>query len=168
MLGVWAEESTIEFVTEALGGKVELKGTYGANGGTVTLIPEDGELRINAFLLIDTTSVTAGNAMIDEVLRVGIDATTYPTAIFDAQSTALIPFTEEPVAFALAGTLTMHGETRPVTMQVGPATLIDHHLVARATMAIDLSDFGITLPEAVVSSAIVLTVELIADVNPPA
>ncbi|GEM_PF-1129883 len=167
-LNVIPEESAVRFTAAALGGNIQVEGSYGVLGGEVVLRPEEGQLRIRALVLIDTPSVTVGNAVIDEALRLGMETTAYPIAIFDAASTTLVPVTEEPVAFTLAGTLTLHGQTQAVTMQVDPATVIDNHLNARATMAIDLSDFGIVLPEAVVSSAIVLDVTLIADEDAPA
>jgi polyisoprenoid-binding protein YceI len=164
---VWPDESTIGFSAQALGGSLTVQGTYDVTGGQVTLTPEADQLRVHAYLLIDTASVTVGNAVIDEALRLGMDTANYPIATFDARSTTLVPITEEEVEFILEGTLRLHGETQPVTMTIGPATVIDNHMIGHAQMGIDLADFEISLPEAVVNSAIQLDVLLIADITPP-
>jgi polyisoprenoid-binding protein YceI len=144
-----------------------VEGTYGIQGGSVTLTPEDGQLRIRAYLEIDTPSVTVGSAVIDEALRLGMETDAYPVAIFDATSTELVPVTEEEVFFTLDGTLTLHGQTRPVRMSVGPATVIRNHLESASQMTFNLTDFGISLPEAVVSATIALDVHLSAALTPP-
>ncbi len=167
VLAVWPAESRVAFTAHGLGGRLELQGTYGVQGGSVTLKPEESRLRIHAFLIIDTPSVTVGNAIVDEALKLGMETASFPIATFDALSTTLVPVTEQPIQFTLEGTLTLHGQTQPVVMAVGPATVIDNHLIADAAMPIDLADFGIALPEAVVDSAIQLHVTLIADENAP-
>jgi polyisoprenoid-binding protein YceI len=167
LLTVWTDESTVAFTAQALGGNLQVDGTFDARSGSITLTPEAGELRIHVYLLIDASSVTAGNVMIDEALKLGMETASHPLATFEAQSTTLVPVTEEPVTFTLAGTLTLHGQTMPVTMQVGPATVIDNHLNAQATMTIDLADYGISLPAAIVDSTIALHVTLVADALAP-
>ena len=167
LLYVHLDESHVGFTAQALGGSMEVAGSYDILGGNVILTPEDGQLRIRATLNIDTPSITVHNAVIDEVLRLGMEADTYPVAIFDATSTALVPVTEEEVAFILEGTLTLHGQTRAVTMTVEPATVIDNHLRSASRMTLDLADFGISMPEAMVDSTIVLDVTLVADETPP-
>lgn len=162
-LHVIAAESVVAFTTEALGGNLQVEGSYDVLGGYVLLTPEEGQLRVTALVLIDTPSVTVGAGVIDEALRLGMETSAYPVATFNAESTALVPVTEQPVTFTLAGTLNLHGQTQPVSMHVSPATVIQGHMDATAIMDIDLADFGIMLPEAVVSSAIRLDVKLIAD-----
>ena len=167
LLTVWPAESAVAFTASALGGNLTIHGSYGVDSGRVTLQPEADALRVHAYLLIDTPSVTAGSAVIDEALKLGMETTVYPIATFDAVSTTLVPVTEESVTFTLEGTLTLHGQTQPVTMAVNPATVIDNHMEASARMQIDLADFGISLPGAVVDSEITLDVLLIADVDSP-
>lgn len=167
ILHVIPAESAVAFTAQALGGRLDVLGSYGVLGGEVTLTPEDGQLRVTARVLIDTPSVSVGHNVVDEALKLGMETERYPVATFTATSTELVPVTEEEVAFSLAGTLTLHGETLPVTMHVGPATVIDEHMIATATMEIDLAEFGIALPEAVVNSEIALGVTLIADVEAP-
>ncbi len=166
-LHVLAAESTVSFTAEALGGSIRVEGSYDVLGGHVILTPEEGQLRVAVLVLIDTPSVTVGTGVIDEALRLGMEANAFPVATFNAESTTLVPVTEEPVAFTLAGTLTLHGQTQPVTMSIGPATVIQGHMDAAGVMDINLADFGIILPEAVVSSAITLNVVLIADEQAP-
>lgn len=166
-LHVYPAESQVGFTAKALGGSLEVEGSYAILGGYVTLTPEDGQLRIRAYLDIDTPSITVHNAVLDEVLRLGMEADAYPVAIFDATSTTLVPVTEEEVAFTLEGTLTLHGQTRPVTMTVDPATVIDNHLRSASRMTLDLAAYGISLPEAMVDSTIELDVHLVADETPP-
>ena len=166
-LNVLPEESTIHFTAQALGGQIEVLGSYGVLGGQVTLTPTENAYEVNALVLIDTPSATVGNAVIDEALKLGMESTRYPVATFNAISTTLVPVTTDPVAFTLAGTLTLHGQTQPVIMQIDPATVINGHMIAEAVMAIDLANFGISLPNAVVNSAITLHVSLIADKTAP-
>ncbi len=167
LLHVYPTRSRVGFTAQALGERVQVEGTYGIQGGSVTLTPEDDQLRIRAYLEIDTPSVTVGSAVIDEALRLGMETDAYPVAIFDATSIELVPVTEEEVFFTLDGTLTLHGQTRPVRMSVGPATVIRNHLESASQMTFNLTDFGISLPEAVVSGTIALDVHLSADLTPP-
>ncbi len=167
VLHIYPTLSRVAFTAQALGERLQVEGTYGILGGTVTLTPESDQLRIRAYLEIDTPSVTVGSPVIDEALRLGMETELYPVAIFDATSTELVPVTEEEVSFDLAGTLTLHGQTRPVFMTVGPATVIRNHLESDSQMTFNLGDFGITLPEAVVSGTIALNVHLSADLTPP-
>ncbi|MBN1965735.1 MAG: YceI family protein [Anaerolineae bacterium] len=168
LLNVIPAETRIGFTSAALGGSVQVQGTYGALGGVVAISEEAGQRRIRAVLLIDMPTVTVGMGLIDEALRLGLEAAAYPVGRFDATSTELVPITEEPIAFMLAGTLDLHGQVQPVTMVVDAATLINEHLHAQTTMSIDLANFGISLLEAVVSSRIRLDVTLVADGDAPA
>ena len=167
ILHVYPAASRVGFDAQALGGRMQVAGTYGIVGGTVTLRPEADQLRIMVYLEIDTPSVTVGNGLVDEALKLGMETDLYPRAVFQASSVEPVPVTDEEVAFTLDGTLTLHGQTQPVQMTVGPATVIDNHMESTSSMTIDLANYGISLPAAVVNSTIVLDVQLSADEAPP-
>lgn len=148
---VAAGESRVDFTAQVAG--VALDGVFPVRGGTITLEPVDDALRVHARLEIDVDGLETGNAVFDQVLRAALASGDYPLAFFAATSEQLVPVTEEPVAFTLAGELELHNVVRPHAMQVD-AQLRAGTIRAEAVSALNLADHGVTLPALLGSPAI--------------
>jgi polyisoprenoid-binding protein YceI len=130
---------TVEHFTVALA-----RGLASGPAGTIRIAP--GLLSSSVNATIDAATLTTGNALRDEkVLGADVlDVATYPTIDFASRA-----LTESgPGSYALAGDLTIHGVTRPVTLDlVLHGVIIDtwgkNRLGLTATAEIKRSDFGV-------------------------
>ena len=116
-------------------------------------------------MTFDVNSVDTDNSRRDSDLKSDgwFDTAKFPTATFT--STAV---TREAGGLRLAGTLNLHGITKPVVLTVeaprGPVTGMDKkpHMGFSATATLNRADFavGSKYPEAVVGNEVKLTVDL--------
>ena len=123
-----------------------VRGEFGKVSGTVKVDDTDAA-KSTITATIDVASLNTRNAKRDEHLRSPdfFDAAKYPTITFTstkAEKTA--------TGFKVTGDLTMHGVTKPVTLDVeGPTPEIkdpwgNARAGAQATSKVDRRDFGIT------------------------
>ncbi|PXW29194.1 YceI family protein [Paraburkholderia caballeronis] len=121
------------------------RGKFTKSSGTVTLdrAAKTGTLDVT----VDPSSVQTGNAALDEHLAGAdfLDAAKYPTATY--KGTRIVFDGDRPKE--VIGTLTLHGVTRPLNLQIQSFKCIQHPMLKRevcgveATSAFDRSDFGI-------------------------
>ncbi len=119
-------------------------GQFSKITGTIVLDEKDmSKSSVQATIPIDT--VDTGVSMRDNDLRgtAFFDAAKYPTMTF--QSTSVTPDSD---GYKVAGNLTMHGVTKPVTLQMdplGPAISMhgQTHRGFQATTTLDRKDFGL-------------------------
>jgi polyisoprenoid-binding protein YceI len=115
-------------------------------------------------IVIDVATIDTAVEKRDQDLKSEnfFDVAKYPTATF--VSTRI---TKSGQGLTIVGDLTLHGVTKPVTLQVegplGPATGMDkkQHMGFSATTTLDRTAFGITkYPDAFISNQIPLTIDL--------
>ncbi len=111
--GTWQVDpvhSSVEFHVKHLG-IATVKGHFNEFEGTLEVTPEGAK----AYGTVKAASVDTRQAQRDEHLRSPdfFDAANYPEIAF--QSTAITPLDED--SFEITGDLTIHGVTRPVTLQ---------------------------------------------------
>jgi polyisoprenoid-binding protein YceI len=130
---------TVEHFTVALA-----RGLASGPAGTIRIAPDLLDSAVNA--TIDVATLTTGNAVRDEKIlgEDVLDVATYPTIEFS--STALTE--SAPGSYALAGELTIHGVTRPVTLDLVLHGVITdtwgkNRLGLTATAEIKRSDYGV-------------------------
>ena len=123
-----------------------VKGEFAGPVGSATFDPKDlSTLLIEA--TIDARTVNTRNADRDKDLRSNLffDVGKYPKITFKSRSVAI----EAPGKLKVAGDLTIHGVTKPVTLNVeGPTPEIkdiwgSRRIGATATTTIDRRDFGL-------------------------
>jgi polyisoprenoid-binding protein YceI len=129
--------TSIEFHTKAMW-VLKVKGSFKAIEGGAA-VSEDGA--VSGSLVLDAASVNTGNAKRDAHLRTAdfFEVEKYPTIVFSA--TGARPTGSGQVE--LTGTLTIHGESKPVTLVghvAGSATEVE----VSAESDIDRSGWGIT------------------------
>jgi polyisoprenoid-binding protein YceI len=144
--GTWTIDSmhsfvtfTVEHFTVALA-----RGLASGPTGTIRIAPDLLSSSVQAS--IDAATITTGNAMRDErVLGPDVlDVATYPTIDFSSRA-----LTESsPDRYALEGDLTIHGVTKPVTLDLALRGVISDtwgktRLGLTATAEIVRSDFGV-------------------------
>jgi polyisoprenoid-binding protein YceI len=144
--GNWTIDSMHSFVTFTVEHfTVNLaRGLASGPAGTIRIAPDLRSSAVNA--TIDVATLTTGNALRDErVLGPDVlDVATYPTIEFSSRA-----LTESATgSYELAGDLTIHGVTRPVTLDLVLRGVITDtwgkaRLGLTATAEIKRSDFGV-------------------------
>jgi polyisoprenoid-binding protein YceI len=123
-----------------------VKGEFAGPVGTATFDPKDlSTLRLDA--TIDARTINTRNADRDKDLRSDLffDVAKHPRITFKSRSVAV----QGPGKLKVAGDLTIHGITKPVTLDVeGPTPEIkdiwgSRRIGATATTTIDRRDFGL-------------------------
>lgn len=120
----------------------KVRGTVAITEGTIT-VAEDGTATVTATL--DPATVNTGDAGRDEHLRTAdfFEVETFPTWTFTSEAVTVTPEADLP------GELTLHGVTKPVTLEAEfHGTNVDAYGALRAgfsaTTTISRKDFGLT------------------------
>ena len=139
-------------------------GHFGGLKGSITLNDSD-ITKSSVTVTIDTTTVDTGMGMRDNDLKSAnyFDTAQFPTATFTSTSVS-----GSAGHLTVNGNLTLHGITRPVTLDVegpaGPVTGMDKkpHNGYSATTTLKRKDFGVgaKTPDNIVSDEITLTIDL--------
>ena len=139
-------------------------GHFGGIGGTI--VWNDADITKSAVnITIDVSTVDTGNSGRDSDLKSGnyFDIAQYPTATFISTS-----ITKTAKGLTVNGNLTLHGVTKPVTLDVegpsGPVSGMDHkpHAGFSATTTFKRSDFDIApkMPTTMVGDEVQLQIEV--------
>lgn len=139
-------------------------GRFNNIGGSIT-INEADVTKSSVNVTIDVTTVDTGQSARDNDLKGAtfFDVAQFPTATFVSTGVA-----RNGSGLTVAGNLTVHGVTKPVTLQVenpnGPLPGLDKktHTGYSATTTINRTDFGIgtKYPAAMLGEQIKLNIEL--------
>lgn len=115
------------------------KGTAKAIEGVGTVGPDGG---LSGTLVIDAASIDTKNKKRDAHLRTAdfFEVETFPTITFEATGGRLA----DSGKLELAGTLTVHGQTRPLAVAADLSVAADTVTVA-AEVPIDRSEWGLSL-----------------------
>jgi polyisoprenoid-binding protein YceI len=142
----------------------KVRGHFGNIGGTISYNDAD-VTKSTVNVTIDVTTVDTGVTQRDNDLKSAkfFDATQFPTATFVSTSVE-----KAGSGLKIAGNLTLHGVTKPVTLDVeaptGPANGMDKkpHMGFSASTKIKRTDFGIAVgfPTAAVGDDVSLTIDL--------
>src|SRR6266567_3793935 len=142
----------------------KVHGRFGNIGGSIVMNDAD-VTKSTVNVTIDVTSIDTGVAPRDNDLKGPnvFDATQFPTATFVSTSVA-----KSGGGLTVTGNLTLHGVTKPVTLNVegptGPVSGMDkkQHAGFSATTTISRTAFGIAskFPSAVLGDEVQLTIDL--------
>jgi polyisoprenoid-binding protein YceI len=142
----------------------KVHGRFGNIGGSIVV--NDADItKSTVNITIDVTTIDTGVSARDNDLKGPniFDVAQFPTATFVSTSV-----TKSGAGLTVAGNLTLHGVTKPVTLAVegptGPVQGMDKkpHQGFSATTTISRSAFGIApkMPSAVIGDEIQLTIDL--------
>lgn len=145
-------------------GLTKVHGKFVGIGGSI--VQSEGDVaKSTVNVTIDVSTVDTGVAARDNDLKSPhfFDVSKFPTATFVSTSVA-----KSGSGLTIQGNLTLHGVTKPVTLQVeaptGPVNGMDHkpHMGFTATTTLKRTDFGIApnFPAAMVGDDVTLTIDL--------
>ena len=155
--------SEVDFTVKHMG-LSNVHGRIGIQKGAITLNEADIS-KSSVTVTIDTTTIDTGVSMRDNDLKSAnyFDAAQFPTATFTSTSVS-----GTSGHLTVAGDLTLHGVTKPVTLDVeGPDGPVNgmggkQHEGYSATATLNRKDFGVgaKTPNGMVSDEVKLTIEL--------
>jgi polyisoprenoid-binding protein YceI len=139
--GKWVldpDRTSIAFHTKAMW-VFPAKGTAKATEGVGTVGPDGG---LSGTLVVDAASIDTKNKKRDAHLRTAdfFEVETFPAITFEVTSGRLV----EPGKLELTGTLTVHGQTRPLSVLADLNVATDAVTIS-TEVAIDRSEWGLSL-----------------------
>jgi polyisoprenoid-binding protein YceI len=145
--------SRVTFATRHLFGLGRVQGSFDIRGGTADVAEPVAASAIYAE--IETASFRTKNHERDQSVLSPrfLDPAGHPVMIFRSDRI-------EPEGRVLTGTLTVRGTTRPVTLEVTRCEASRGSFIARATIRIDRTEFGITAARGLAARYLNLTVEV--------
>jgi polyisoprenoid-binding protein YceI len=141
-VGTWTVDpsaSTVELHTKAIWGLVKVTATFRVIEGSA-VVAADGT--VTGTLVVDAASVDSHQAKRDEHLR-GKDffeVETYPVFTYDATGASVAV----DGAITISGTMTIHGQTLPLTLAATAAPAGSDRVTVTAVADIDRSKWGLT------------------------
>ena len=146
---------------------ITIPGTFSMKGSTVRLVPEGEGYRIKIDALIDGNSVTAVNGLVRDALRASLEVDKYPFGHFLADSKEIVRPGTSPTPFTASGTLELHGRTRTVEIPIMMA-INDGKLTANLETRLDLLDYEVNVPTAIMNSKVTFKAAIVALQEPVA
>lgn len=146
---------------------IQFPGTFSLTGNTVQFVPDGDAYRAKVDLMIDGNSVTAVNDLVKNALKGNLEVDKYPFGYCIAASKETVTLGDVPIKMTVSGTLELHGRKRdfelPITM-----TVKDGKLSASGETTLDLLDYQINVPTAIMNSKIKFKATIIATLSTPA
>ena len=138
--GTWTldpSETIVELHTKAMWGMAKVKASFAALRGSAVVSPE-GEVRGN--FVVDAASVDTGNAKRDAHLRskAFFEVDSYPTFEYTVQGAKVA---DDAITFS--GTLTVHGQSRPLQVHSTASPAEPNRVVLTAEADIDRRQWGL-------------------------
>ncbi len=133
------------FEADHMGGVSLWRGKINSTSGTIVLDKEASAGSVE--VTMDMATIDFGHEGLNEHARTPdiFDTSQYPTATYVGELTEF----EDGAPTAVEGTLTMHGQSRPVTLSIDRFVCTEHPMRGRevcgadASAEIDRSDFGV-------------------------
>jgi len=143
--------SSVRFRTRHMFGLAPVRGRFAFRAGTVDVAEPLTESRIHAE--IESASFRTRNPMRDTQVRSAgfLAAGEHPVLAFSSTGLA---------GRVIAGTLTVRGVTRPVSVLAEVTGVTPRELTARATVRIDRYDFGVTASRGLAGRYLDVTMEV--------
>ncbi|MBV9449066.1 MAG: YceI family protein [Streptosporangiaceae bacterium] len=135
------ERTTIRCDCKALMGLLTVHGTFRLNAGQVRISEDLAECSVQASIAAGSYASGNGTRDADVLSAKLLDAESYPEITFTG--TGARPG-DEGAGWAVTGSVTAHGTTRPVEVRVTEVWLEDSTARFRATATLDRLSFGIT------------------------
>ncbi len=146
-----AGASSVTFRTRHLFGLGGVTGTFAIRSGMVDVTEPLSDSSIS--VEIDAASIASGNPQRDASAR--------SARLLDAEHHPVITFTCSAVEGpALAGTLTVRGVSRPVTLTVESCAVSQGSFTAHASTRVDRTEFGVTGYRGLAARYLQLTVDV--------
>lgn len=128
-------------------GDVEAVGRTPAVGGTLVA---SGTTIESAVIEVDLTTISSDQPRRDPAIQRALDTVTFPTATLATRESVglgVVPADGEPFTASVPATLTIHGVTQDVDLELTGQRAGDVVVVV-GTLPVDFTSFGITMPTA--------------------
>jgi len=140
--GTWTldpSQTTVELHTKSMWGAVKVKASFAVLEGSAVVGPQ-GE--VTGSVVVDAASVDTGNAKRDTHLRSKdfFEVDSYPTFVYTVNAARAA----ENDAITFSGTLTVHGQTRPLEVRSTTNPVGADRVRLTAVADIDRSQWGLT------------------------
>jgi polyisoprenoid-binding protein YceI len=133
------------FEADHFNGASVWRGKFNKTSGAVALDPQAGQGSVE--VIVDMGSVNTGSQALDQELLTAqfFDTAKFPTAIYKSRQVIF----ENGAPKRVEGDLTLHGVTKPVTLEIRSFKCYDNPIVKKqvcgtdATATFDRADFGV-------------------------
>jgi polyisoprenoid-binding protein YceI len=105
--------------------------------------------------------VTAVNGLVRDALRSNLEVDKYPFGHFVADSREIVKPGSQSTTITASGTLELHGRTRTVEIPV-TVTLDASKLTATLETSVDLLDYEVNVPTALMNSKVTFKAAIVA------
>jgi polyisoprenoid-binding protein YceI len=131
--------TTVELHTKAMWGLAKVKGTMKAVEGSGIVSEDQG---VSGTLVIDASSISTKNKRRDEHLRSAdfFEVVKYPTLTYSVSGVT----PADDGTFTVSGTLTVHGQTRPLKLLASVVKGAPDRVTLSAEAEIDRSEWGVS------------------------
>lgn len=154
-------QSIINYEATLTIGGLKIGGTFAIKGKTITLMPEKDGTRLQIDIGIDGNSVTGANGLVVDALKRNMETDKFPYGHFAAVSQDVFTLGDTPIQTTAVGTVELHGQTHPIQMPI-TFSIVAGKLTASGATTLELTDFGVNVPTAVMKSVISFKADLVA------
>lgn len=134
--------------------------------GAIALAPDGHIVSAQSHFEVDLRSLRSDQSRRDNFIqRNTLETSRFPTAVFEPREASGLPWPlpeNHEFTFQLAGNLTIHGVTHPVSWDV-TARIEDDRLVGTAVTQVTFQDFGMERPRVAVVLSVEETIQLEVD-----
>ncbi|MGW8725014.1 YceI family protein [Streptomyces sp. NPDC055808] len=145
------DASTVEFTTRHVFGLLPVRGSFAIRSGSVDIAEPLGDSGVRAE--IDTASFRTGSKQRDAAVRSArfLDAARHPSMTFTA---------DRLDGTTVAGTLTVCGTARPVSLSIEESASTTGAFTALATARVDRTEFGVTASRGMAGRYLTVTIRV--------
>jgi polyisoprenoid-binding protein YceI len=149
--------TSVHFAVGELWGLRKVSGTFDVRDGTVVV--SDDPARSSVQVTMDPASFASGNQRRDRDVtgRNFLDAAAYPAMNFASTEVG-----HGPTGWTVRGSLTVHGVTAPVTLQLVDGSETADGCAFAATAVVDRTAFGVNRRAGYIRREVAVTIELVA------
>jgi polyisoprenoid-binding protein YceI len=147
------DQSDIKYQAILQIGGLKMDGTFSTKGKIITMVPVGEGSTLDIDIQIDGNSVTGANSLVVDALKGNLETTKFPYEHFLAKTVQPLKFGPQPVQTMAVGTIELHGQSQPIELPI-TVTLIDHRLTATGSTTLELLNFGVNVPTALMKSQI--------------
>lgn len=166
IFGVVTDRSIINYEATLQIGNAKIGGTFAVKGDTLKAVPASpGGYQLTVDVILDGTTITGANDLVVNALKSNLEVDKYPTGHFVGMTqTPVTLLPDSSTETLVVGTLELHGVSRPISIPI-TLTFKDGVIGAKGTTAIDLTDFKVVVPTAILKSTIDFSVQITAREN---
>ena len=138
------------------------RGSFPDLAGTLSWNPESRELKVSARIKTATLTMSSDTQVRWAKSKDFFDVEHYPEIVFESDPLVVDALSE---GMTIAGRLTLHGQTNPVRLELGPSECVlalDAPCTLRAGTRVERAPFGLSRYKALVGDDVKLSLDVVA------